>query len=118
MKKKNVLICLLFLLMVISFASCASAPTGSAGGYKDVATSSGVRETGVGSSQVQPGQITASAYDDNKHFDEWEYLITPSQTEAGVFQNYYNQFSFKTLTRIEITVPMDFSFKVNLQYSS
>ena len=114
MKKKNVLICLLFLLMVISFASCASAPTGSTGGYKDVTTSSGVGESGVGSSQVQPGQITASAYDDNKHFDEWEYLITPSQTEAGVFQNYYNQFSFKTLTRIEITVPMDFSFKVNL----
>lgn len=111
MNKKNILICLLFVIMVITFASCATSKDSADMVYGSSSSKDGF---GSGLEQVQPGQITASAYDDNQHFDEWVYLITPSQTEAGVFQSFHNNFSFKTLTRIEINVPKDLSFKVNL----
>ncbi len=64
--------------------------------------------------QIQPGQLTACAYDDNDHYSFWQSLVTSNQEGDGIFKNYYSQFTFTTMNRIKITVPKGVPTKVCL----
>lgn len=63
---------------------------------------------------IEPGQLTACAYNDNDHFNFWQSLLTSNQEEFGEFKSYYDQFAFKTYNRIKIIVPSNMDVIVNL----
>lgn len=121
MKKIKYLLLVLFFMLAM-LTSCASAPmdgdyAGSYGdSYKD--SSSGDIPANPGEDdmapQLQPGQLTVAAYDDNEHYEFWNGLATSTQEGEGLFSKYHTDFTFKTLNRIKITVPKEVQTKVYL----
>lgn len=121
--KKIKLFLLIFIFMLFVLTSCAA---GEAGDYYGGAAGSVVPEPpgddvveeapekGEEQVQIQPGQITACAYDDNERFAFWQGLITSNQEQDGIFKTYYSQFLFSTMNRIKITVPKEVPTKVSL----
>ena len=121
--KKIKLFLLIFIFMLFVLTSCAA---GAAGDYYGGAAGGAVPEApgddvveeapekGEDQVQIQPGQITACAYDDNERFGFWQGLITSNQEQDGIFKKYYSQFSFSTMNRIKITVPKEVPTKVSL----
>lgn len=67
--------------------------------------------------QIMAGQLTASAYDDNLHFEFWQSLLRSGQTEEenGIFYEYANKFVFNLKNRIKITVPSDLTCVISLK---
>ena len=54
--------------------------------------------------KVPAGQLTCSALDDNAHYPFWKSLMTSTQEGKGPFQQYYEDFEFKTKNRLELTI--------------
>lgn len=52
----------------------------------------------------QAGQLTSSALFDNDHYDYWKKLVSSTDNEKGIYDNYENRFSFNTKNRIKITL--------------
>lgn len=52
----------------------------------------------------QAGQLTSSALFDNDHYDYWKKLISSTDNEKGIYDNYESRFSFNTKNRIKITL--------------
>ncbi|MBP5342731.1 VWA domain-containing protein [bacterium] len=62
-----------------------------------------------------PSQLTSSCVDDNIEYDYFKSLLTyTSDQKEGKFKIFYDEFSFKTLNRIKITVPNDTQVKISL----
>lgn len=61
--------------------------------------------------QVGAGQITAKAWDDNEHFDEWRALFvagTENEPEGGKFAVYQGgDWAYDTSTRVKVMVRSD-----------
>ena len=56
--------------------------------------------------QIQAGQITAGAQDDNKYYDMWKALFERGQTTAedGKMVKYIDGFKMNSLNRVKVTV--------------
>ncbi len=52
----------------------------------------------------QAGQLTSSALFDNDHYDYWKKLVSSTDNEKGIYDNYESRFSFNTKNRIKITL--------------
>ncbi|MDD7314429.1 MAG: VWA domain-containing protein [Bacilli bacterium] len=52
----------------------------------------------------QAEQLTSSALFDNDHYDYWKKLISSTDNEKGIYDNYESRFSFNTKNRIKITL--------------
>lgn len=60
------------------------------------------------------GQLTSSACFDNDNYEFWLTLVNKGQQEAGLFNEYFNKYSFKTANRIKVTVPNTSYVKVTV----
>ena len=117
MKSKNIFLTLILLLLLCLIAACgASDGSGSmapSGSYDDTGESDG--SVGEGNNEaIQPGQITACAYNDNDHYEFWYNLNLSQNGEEQLFNKYHTEFAFKTLNRIHLTLPKDVPTKVSL----
>ena len=120
MRRKNLFICLFLIVFVLFFGACSSSSK-SDGSYAGAGmesagdkASGGESSNEGGTNQIQAGQLTACAYDDNLHYDFWKELITSNQEGQGYFKSFHDSFTFTTDTRIEISVPKGSYFKISL----
>jgi len=111
--------CCIFTLLIVLFslASCSysgdkSMLAGGVGmGAMENGGDGGDKTDGV---QIQPGQITACAYDDNAHYSYWCSQILNSKENGGAFYDYYNNYRYVTHNRIKVQLPKNTFAKVAL----
>ena len=113
LSKLFILVFILFVSVIFMSSCSATAPDGSDYSAKgDAAPPNGDEEEQI----MEPGQLTACAYNDNDHFSFWQSLLTSTQEGPGLFESFYENFLFKTANRIKIKVPsnMDVIFYLHL----
>ena len=110
---KSFILLFILVLGVIFISSCSAARPDMgdfSAGSESTPPNSETEEEPI----IEPGQLTACAYNDNDHFNFWQSLLTSNQEEFGEFKSYYDQFAFKTYNRIKIIVPSNMDVIVNL----
>ena len=110
---KSFILLFIFVLGVIFISSC-SATRPDMGDFSAGSESTPPNGETEEEPIIEPGQLTACAYNDNDHFNFWQSLLTSNQEEFGEFKSYYDQFAFKTYNRIKIIVPSNMDVIVNL----
>lgn len=106
--KKQFLSIFTILLIMLLIVGCAnkSLESGDSGmspfepGSKYTDTNDGINNDKL----PQAGQLTSSALFDNDHYDYWKKLISSTDNEKGIYDNYESRFSFNTKNRIKITL--------------
>ena len=128
MKKRILLILSITFMFLLFVTSCGAAHDSGKDSYApgdsyESGTSDGRGDASNGQGQggdytVMPGQLTACAYDDNKHFSFWQGLQYSSEQatsqNAGQFYNYFKLYSFNTTNRVKIKVPAGLDALVHL----
>ena len=111
LSKLFILVFILFVSVIFMSSCSATAPDGSDYSAKgDAAPPNGDEEEQI----IEPGQLTACAYNDNDHFSFWQSLLTSTQEGPGLFESFYDNFLFKTANRIKIKVPSNMDVIVHL----
>lgn len=106
--KKQILSIFTILLIMLLIVGCAnkSLESGDSGmspfepGSKHTNINDGINNDKL----PQAGQLTSSALFDNDHYDYWKKLISSTDNEKGIYDNYESRFSFNTKNRIKITL--------------
>lgn len=106
--KKQILSIFTILLIMLLIVGCAnkSLKSGDSGmspfepGSKHTNINDGINNDKL----PQAGQLTSSALFDNDHYDYWKKLISSTDNEKGIYDNYESRFSFNTKNRIKITL--------------
>lgn len=106
--KKQILSIFTILLIMLLIVGCAnkSLESGDSGmspfepGSKHTNINDGINNDKL----PQAGQLTSSALFDNDHYDYWKKLISSTDNEKGIYDNYKSRFSFNTKNRIKITL--------------
>lgn len=106
--KKQFLSIFTIILIMLLIVGCAnkSLESGDSGmspfepGSKYTDTNDGINNDKL----PQAGQLTSSALFDNDHYDYWKKLISSTDNEKGIYDNYESRFSFNTKNRIKITL--------------
>jgi hypothetical protein len=111
LSKLFILVFILFVNVIFMSACKATEPDGIDYSAKsDAAPPNGDEEEQI----IEPGQLTACAYNDNDHFSFWQSLLTSTQEGPGLFESFYENFLFKTGNRIKIKVPSNMDVIVHL----
>ena len=111
LSKPLILLVVLFVGVIFVSSCAATSPDKSDfSAVGDVVPPNGDEEEQV----MKPGQLTACAYNDNDHFSFWQSLLTSTQEGPGLFENFYENFAFKTANRIKIKVPTNMDVTVHL----
>ena len=58
----------------------------------------------TGEPVITPGQLTASAYFDNDHYEFWKGLLTTNQSGDGTFKVYNDYKKFFALNRVKVVI--------------
>lgn len=106
--KKQILSIFTIILIMLLIVGCAnkSLKSGDSGmspfepGSKHTNINDGINNDKL----PQAGQLTSSALFDNDHYDYWKKLISSTDNEKGIYDNYESRFSFNTKNRIKITL--------------
>ena len=99
---------LFVLLMVFTLVSCAAAPDGY---YRDMSNQDDQMGQEV---EMEPGQITVCAYNDNTRYEYWQSLLNTTQEGPAIFHEYANRYAFNTQKRLKLVFPANSYVEVSL----
>lgn len=99
---------LFVLLMVFTLVSCAAAPDGY---YPDRSNQDDQMGQEV---EMEPGQITVCAYNDNARYEYWQSLLNTTQEGPAIFHEYANRYAFNTQKRLKLVFPANSYVEVSL----
>ena len=99
---------LFVLLMVFTLVSCAAAPDGY---YRDMSNQDDQMGQEV---EMEPGQITVCAYNDNTCYEYWQSLLNTTQEGPAIFHEYANRYAFNTQKRLKLVFPANSYVEVSL----